>query len=373
VIRSPTVLPDHSPATNRLRLPRAALFLSLSASLLFTAGPSFAQSPEEKAAARALATQGAEALSSSKFNDAIDLVSRAEAIVHAPTHLLMIARAQTGVGKLVAAQETYLKLLREELAPSAPAAFKNAQVAARDELAAIEPKIASLRIIVDGASQKKATIKLDDVPVPAALLGVFRPVDPGSHVVTVFAVGLAPVKGSIDLRDGEKKDIKLTLPDGPAPSGVPISPTDNPDATKPGPPAGTTERDSGSGFMTPLRGAGLGLAAVGVVGIAVGAVFFSKSSSVQSQANAAAVKDGCTDGGLTCLTSMQGLVSMNVTPLDKTAAQDKTIGAIAIPVGVAALAAGAVLIVIGKPRPAAPRASVTPWFTGTAGGLAGVF
>ena len=375
-----TVLPESSSLTSRSRFSRwsrATLALALSAGLLLQAGTSFAQSDEEKAAARALATQGAEALKNGKFAEATDLVSRAEAIVHAPTHLLMIARAHVGVGKLVAAQETYLKLLREDLAPSAPAAFKNAQAAAKDELAALEPKIASLRIIVDGAAQKKATVKLDDQPVPVALLNVFRPVDPGSHVVSVYAPGASPVKGSVDLREGEKKEIKLNVPDAAA-GGVPVSATDNPDAGKAGPRADAgpppPARDSGPGFFTPLRAAGVGVAAVGVVGIAVGAVFLSKGASTQSQADAKAVMLGCTDGGATCNTSLMSAVTAQVTPLDKTAAQDKTIGAAGVAVGAAALATGVVLIVIGKPAGGtSPRASVVPWFSGTAGGLRGEF
>jgi hypothetical protein len=371
VIPSRAVLHEPSSAANRhrsSRLLRAAVALSLAAAVLLPAGASFAQSPEEKAAARSLAMQGADALNGGRFADALDLVSRAEAIVHAPTHLLMIARAQVGTGKLVAAHETLLKLTHEDLAPSAPPAFKKAQADGRDDLTAIEPKIASLRIILDGATQK-ATVKLDDLPVPAALLNVFRPVDPGHHVVTVFAVGLAPVKAPLDLHEGEKREIKLTVPDGPPPPGVPVSSTDNPDAGKPGgaPPA----RDSGSpGFMTPLRGAGIGLAVVGVAGIAVGAVFLSKVGSAESAANAAAMRAGCTGPGLdVCPTSAAAILN----PLDATTAHDKTIGGVAVGIGAAALVTGAVLIAIGKPRQAAAQGSLTPWFSGTAGGVAGQF
>ncbi len=374
MIPSPAVLPEpSSTASRRLRsLYRATLALSLAASVLLPAAPSFAQSPEEKAAARSLALQGADALNAGRFGDAFDLVSRAEAIIHAPTHLLMIARAQMGAGKLVAAHETLLKLTREDLAPNAPPPFKKAQNEGREDLAAIEPKIASVRIVLDGANQKRATVKLDEETVPAALLNVYRPVDPGHHVVTVFAVGLAPVKGPLDLHEGEKREIRLTVPDGPPPPGVPVSTTDNPDAGRSNAPLQQPVRDSGPGFMTPLRGAGIGLAVVGVAGIAVGAVFLSKGATTQNQANAAAEAIGCTDGGLMCLTSMQPAVTAQVTPLDKTAAQDKNIGGVALGVGAAALVTGAVLIVIGKPRPAS-QASVTPWFTGTAGGVAGQF
>jgi hypothetical protein len=352
--------------------------LLVAASLMLSAGASLAQpSDENKAAARALATQGAEALKNGRFAEALDLVSRAEAIVHAPTHLLMIARAQTGSGKLVAAQETYLKLTREELSATAPAAFKNAQATGREELVAIEPRIASLRVVVEGAAQKKATVKLDEVIVPAALLGVFRPIDPGHHVVAVYPVGGSPVKTPLDLRDGEKREIKLAVPEGPPPAGVPVSPVDNPDAGKPPPDTGGSGRDQGAspGFFTPLRGAGIGAGVVGLAGVAVGAAFLAKGLSSSSQANSLA-KMVCLPPALTECPKATPAQQAQLTSLDHNGAQQKTIGFIALPVGVAALGAGVALIVIGKPKPAAAAgagASVTPWFGGTSGGLRGEF
>jgi hypothetical protein len=358
---------------------RAVLGLLLTASLLLEAGTSFAQSAEEKAAARSLATQGSDALKGSRYSEALDLVSRAEAIVHAPTHLLMIARAQTGLGKLVAAQETYLKLLREELAPTAPAAFRNAQATAREDLAAIEPRIASLRIIVDGAEQKKATVKLDEAVVPPALLGVFRPVDPGPHVVTVFPPGQNPVKGTVDLQPAEKKDVRLVIPEGPPPSGVPVNPADNPDAgraaTSPADGSQSPRDTGGGGFMTPLRGAGIGLGLVGVGGVVVGAIFLAKGFSAASQSSSLAQMI-CTPPAFTTCHGGTMAQQAQLMSDDSNAASGKTIGAIALPVGAAALGIGAALIVVGKPKPAAapaPRASIAPWFAGTSGGLRGEF
>jgi hypothetical protein len=371
------VLSVHRRST-RLR----ALGLLLSASVLLSAGTSLAQaSAEDKAAARALATQGSEALKNNRYAEALDLVSRAETLLHAPTHLLMIARAQTGLGKLVAAQETYLKLSHEELAASAPPAFKNAQVAAKEELAVIEPKIASLRIVVEGAVQKKATVKLDDVIVPPVLLGVFRPVDPGHHVLAVFPVGGSPVRTQLDLQDAEKREVKLVVPDGPPPAGVPVNAADNPDAVKPPPAAGTpppaVEPDrKSSGFMTPLRGAGIGLGVVGVAGVVVGAVFLSKGFSSASSANGLAQMI-CTPPSYTVCSGGTAAQHSQLTSDDSNAASGKTIGAIALPVGVAALGAGVALLIVGKPKPAAaappPQASVVPWFAGTSGGLQGTF
>lgn len=347
---------------------RAGLVLALG--LMLSSGAARAQSDEDKAAARTLATQGAEALNNKKYAEAIDLVSRAEAIVHAPTHLLMIARAQVGVGKLVAARETYLKLTREELAANAPAAFKRAQSEGKEDLAALEPRIASLRIVLEGPGQKNATVKLDDAPVSAALIGVHRPVDPGAHEVVAYPTGQSPVKGSITLKEGEKREIKLTLAEAPLP-GVPANPADNPDAGKP-PVAGDQPSGGSSKFMTPLRGAGIGVGAVGLGGIIVGAIFIGKGSSTQSQADAAF--KACNTKPDCAKAPENSPKKKAIAELDTNAANQKTIATIGFIAGGVALAGGITMIVLGKPKADAPaKTGVTPWFTGTSAGLSGTF
>ena len=353
---------DRKTSLKRSRFAAAALALAL----LLPAGRAAAQSDEDKAAARVLATQGAEALGASKYGEALDLVSRAEQMFHAPTHLLLIARSQVGLGRLVAAKESYLKLTREDLAASAPSAFKRAQQEGKDEMAALEPKIASLRLAVEGGGQLKFTVKMDDQPVSPALLGVYRPVDPGKHEVVVYPVGQGPVKGAIELKDGEKKDFKLTIPDV-VPGGVPASSIDNPDAASGSGVGKDSVAPGGPGFFTPLRGVGLGASVLGLGGVVVGALFFSKYSSTQSEADdlhdrcAAALK-GCMDANKAAVKS-----------LDDDAAGKGTIAVIGFAAGGVALAAGVTLLVVGKPRPKSPSATVTPWFSGEMGGLQGTF
>jgi hypothetical protein len=346
----------------RSRVVAAALALAL----LLPAGRAAAQSDEDKAAARVLATQGAEALGAGKYAEALDLVSRAEQMFHAPTHLLLIARSQAGVGRLVAAKETYLKLTREELAAGAPAAFKRAQQEGKDEMAALDANIASLRIAVEGGGQQKFTVKMDDQPVSPALLGVYRPVDPGKHEIVVYPVGQGPVKGSIVLKNGEKNDLKLTIPDV-VPGGVPVSAVDNPDAA-PKPGGGPDHvAPSGGGFITPLRIAGIGAAVVGLGGVAVGAVFLGKGTSTQSDADA--MQSVCEPVTKACTKSVRDQVRV----LDVDAAHSKTIATVGFIAGGALLVGGVTMIVLGKPKAKVTGATVTPWFNGTTGGLAGSF
>jgi hypothetical protein len=349
---------SHARRAPRAPASRARLAAPLLAfALLGLSGPAFAQKDTDRAAARVLAVQAIDALNSGKYAEALDLVSRAEQLLHAPTHVLMIGRAQIGLGQLVAAKETLLKLTREELDPKAPAAFKRAQAEGKDELAAIEPKIASLRIDVEGSVPTTFMLEMDGQPVAAALIGVHRPVDPGKHELAVFPQGKSPVKASIELKDGEKREIKLVIPQGPGASAGASG------AASPGPSPGD-KADAAPGFFTPLRGIGLGAGVLGLGGVAVGAVFLAKGSSQQTKADDLAnlCGKGCTP--------QQRATIINQ---DSDAAGSKTIGVIGLVGGGVALAAGVTLIVLGKPKPKPPQAFIAPWFSGDAAGLHGAF
>lgn len=350
----------------------AALFL------LLPTGEVRAQSDQDRAAARSLATQGAEAFTSGRFDEAIDLLGRAEALVHAPTHLLLIARAQTRLGRLVAAKETYLKILREELPPAAPAPFKRAQLDAREELAAVEPRIASLRIALEGAAGRKIGVKLDGQPVADALLGVHRPIDPGNHAVVVSPPGLAPIEQTITLADGERKEMKIPIPESPVPApsqegagaGQGTWGGDGAGAP-PGPTPGTPERKT-----NPLvLGGGIAAAALGVGGVVVGSVFLAKGGATQRDANDLSARHGCESqapvDGLECGPPIQ----RQIEALDGDAASQRTTGVINLITGGVLLAGGATLIVLeltSRPQPSS-SAWIAPYVTPTGLGVRGAF
>src|SRR5262245_32455278 len=106
-----------------------ALFASaaLAIAIAGLSPPALAQSDEQRAGARTLATEGAAAFNEGRFKDAVDLFSKAESLVHAPPHLLFMARAHAKLGHFVKAREAYWKIIKEPLAPNAPQAFKDAQ------------------------------------------------------------------------------------------------------------------------------------------------------------------------------------------------------------------------------------------------------
>ena len=191
---------------------RSLPLLLLTGSLSLAPGKALAQSDEQRSAARALATDGATAFNENRFADAVDLFNRAEALVHATPHLLYLARSYDKLGQLVRAREAYMKIVKEPLAPNAAPIFQDTKTKAEQELRAIEPRLASLAIKVEGGEQAKdVAVLLDSTPIAAVLIGVSRPIDPGEHKIEAGAQGFRAEPQTIKLAEGEKKSITLKL------------------------------------------------------------------------------------------------------------------------------------------------------------------
>lgn len=231
------------------------LWVLLAVSMSFVLpSAALAQSEADKATARELGVEGQRALDAGDFETAIDRFRRAEALFHAPTLMLGLARAYAGHGKYVQAQETYNSLIREELPAGANPKFKEAQELARAEVVGLDAKIAWVTVEVRGPTEPKVT--LDGSDVPRASLGVRRAVNPGQHEVRVVAEGYADGSESFEIEAGGEKSIVLTLEPGES-SEVPARPL--PDG-------------EGSGGMSTLTLVGAVSVGVGGAALIVGAV-----------------------------------------------------------------------------------------------------
>jgi hypothetical protein len=215
--------------------------------------PAEGQSAADKATARKLATDGIQLFQQDRFADALDKLERAESLFDAPVHLLYIARCQVKLSHLVEAAEAYRRLVRTELSAQAPQTFKEAVADGQKELPEIEPKIPSLRVEVVPANAKDLRLTIDGDSVSTAVIGVDRPINPGSHVVEVAAKGQAAVQRRIDVAVASKQVVKLEL--GPAVGGdatIVVQATDAPSAgTSPAnvvPPA--ADSNSGAARLT---------------------------------------------------------------------------------------------------------------------------
>ncbi len=195
---------------------RSLLFSSIVAGSL-TLGASQARAdeptPADRATARTLAQEGYVALRDKKYAVAADRFARALALVHAPTLLRDLARAQVGLGKLVDAHENYSRIIREGVARDAPQPWQQALADAKAEIVNIPPRLPWITITVTGPSEP--TVTIDGVPIAAASLGVKRPADPGRHEIRASAAGYYTAKKTITLEEGETGSITLELEEAP--------------------------------------------------------------------------------------------------------------------------------------------------------------
>jgi hypothetical protein len=235
------------------RLPLFALALAI----VMSAGAAGAQpSDADRATARALAQEGQDALDAKDYRKAADRFGRAFALFPAPTLTLGLARAQRGMGKWLAAQTTYLRVINEKLPADAPAVYAQAIADADAELAALDALVPGVVLVVEGAPEARVTV--DGEPVPRAALGVRRPTDPGSHVIRAEADGFVPAQVTVTLAERATETVTLRLTSSAAQPGPPPPPSS----------AAAVQRALG---LTGMGVGGLGLLLGGVMGgVAVG-------------------------------------------------------------------------------------------------------
>ncbi|MCC6526291.1 MAG: hypothetical protein IT373_26830 [Polyangiaceae bacterium] len=343
---------------------RAAVVALVAATALAgVSAPAYAGDPtaEDRAAARSAAERGSKLYNEKKFAEALDAFTRAEALLHAPTHVLMQARCHVALGQLVKAQEAYIKITRETLDPKAPAAFKGAQATAATELQALTPRIAEVTLVVVGPGADGAAVTLDGAPVPAALVGMARPLDPGKHVFAAKTAKGARAEVKVTLAEGETKTVELTLA-GDAGAG-PEAP--GPGDGTPGPTApGADDGSGGSG----LRAGSYAMMALGgaaaVAGVALTVV------SLKTRGEADDEFDAC---GVGCF----GAPADSVRDLD---AKATTLGNVSIGlyVGAAALLGAGIgmFVAAGSDTAAEPKTGSVewmPWLGFGQGGVTGRF
>ncbi|MBS2019189.1 MAG: hypothetical protein JST00_40350 [Deltaproteobacteria bacterium] len=223
--------------TRLLSVPLALTVLVCAAA----AGAQEEPSAADVSAARALGQEGVKLADAGNCEEAIDRLTRAEKIFHAPSTQARLGECQIKVGKIVAGTETLNRVVRETLAPNAPQAFRDAQERAKALLAEAKPKIAKLKIAVAAPADAKLVVTIDGENLPLANLNMNRPVDPGEHVVEATAPGFLKATGKVTLPEGGIDSLALTMEVDPnAPKAVPQANPDAPAADGAGAPAAAT-------------------------------------------------------------------------------------------------------------------------------------
>ncbi len=351
----------------RQRLVALGLASTLTTSLVAPAA--FAQDQpqaESVAAARSLGMQGIKMADAGDCKGAIEKLSRAESLYHAPSILGRLGECQVKVGQIVLGTENLNRVVREQLAPNAPKAFRDAQERAKGVLSTALPKIAHLTVRVEPADAKPQ-VSVAGAAIPPALIGIDRPTDPGTHEVIVNAPGYLEQRTSVTLTEGGAQEIALNLQKDPsaaltaAPPPVDAAPLLTTGSTTP--PSDTGPKKSNALAYVALGVGGAGLLVGGVTGF----LALGKKSDLT----------GCVD--TKCPSSQQDTLDG--------AKSMATVSTVGFAVGFVGVGVGVVLLLTGNsssssaklgPAKVAKReplggVNVQPWFGTQSAGLSGSF
>lgn len=205
-----------------MRGPFAAVGIALCCLMLApTAAAQEADEASIAAAARALFEEGIQLVDAHEYAEAADRFRRSMQLRGSPVVAFNLASVLAELGRLVEASELLRPIAR---APDTP---RRLRADAQSLLDALTPRIGSLTIHVSGVVEG-VEVQLDGTTVPNALLGVARPVDPGSRSVILLRAGVEIASDVVQVERGAAATISL---EAPAPAVVhPLPRVAGPDA-----------------------------------------------------------------------------------------------------------------------------------------------
>ena len=209
-------------------------------------------------------------------------------------------------------------------------------------MAALQPDLSKLSIVVPASSQVDGLeVKRDGVVVGASSYGVPIPVDPGPHVIDASAPGYKHWSNVVQIAS-KRDQIAVNLPPlESAPEAVVVPP---PVAAQPAQPQQQPPQQAAKDDSTgkTQRIIGIAVAGVGVVGVAVGAVFGLVASG----------KKGDTTGNCNADLSKCNSAGVDAMSSARSSATISTIGFIAG----GALAVGGVVLYLTAPKKSEEKA-----------------
>jgi hypothetical protein len=207
---------------------------------------------DNKATAEALFSEGRALATAGNCAEAIPKFQASQKLDPGIGTLLNLAECFEKVGRTASAWAEY----REVISLAHAAGSKEREELATQKAKALEPKLSRLQIKVAGDAAG-VTITRDGEAVQAAELGVAIPVDPGKHVIEASAPGKQPFSQTVEI--GAEADSQVVE--------IPALAAGEGGGAGPGDTAGKTSDGSTQ------RTIGLVVGGLGVVGVAVGAVF----------------------------------------------------------------------------------------------------
>ncbi len=315
------------------------------AACLAIATPASAQSAADRETARSLMDQGDDLRSKGDLKAALQRFQAANEIMHVPTTAIEVARTQASLGQLVEARDTLAQIMSSVPSRGEPPQFRDARLEAQKLDASLEPRVPTVTVTVSGAKEgSTVSLSVDGVAVPAAVIGLPRRLDPGHHVM-IATTSTQEGRAEIDVAEGEKKDVSITLATVAKPT--PIAPAAVEEQPPPPP-------ESHRSDVLPIVFFAIGGASL-VAGGITGVMELSQQNSLAT-----------TCPNHVCPPSQYGALD--------TASTLATISTVTLIVGGAGVAAGIITLFVGKPSTPAPtQARVEPWIGLGSAGIRGTF
>ncbi|WP_437722835.1 PEGA domain-containing protein [Sorangium sp. So ce861] len=190
---------------------RAVVGLASAAAVLLCGAAARAQEPARDPvaaealfkAARALVDKGDYAAGCPKFEASLALNPSASTMIN-------IARCHEREGKLATAWHDYNRALVLNRETAGEQRKRSLEQIAQKEIAALEPRVPKLRIVVEGAPAG-VEVQRDGTALPAAALGEPLPIDPGPHEIRASAPGHETETRAITIAEGQTETVELTL------------------------------------------------------------------------------------------------------------------------------------------------------------------
>jgi len=237
----------------------AALLLVTTA--VVTPRSAVAQEPtRDPIAAEALFERGKALVDQGNLAEACAAFAESQHLDPAGGTLLRLALCHEAEGKLASAWFEYLEVVRISRGPGDAAKLEDRVHIARQHLAAIEPRVPKLVIVVPTEARTDGLrVSANGLPRNEGTWGVPLPVDPGDVVVAATAPGRLELRSTVHVEAGKQETVRLT------PLTLATPGPDSPPAVV-SPPRATTR-------PSVLRPVGFGVGAAGIVALGVGTYF----------------------------------------------------------------------------------------------------
>ena len=230
---------------------------------------------DRKKKAQDLADSGYELIQKGRYAQGCELMREADDAYHSPVFVLFIAECEEKQGNLVTARAELQRLLDEKLEEYAPKAFHDAQKEGRKRARALDERIPTLRINVDGPGAAEAVVVLDGREIEPSQRGRPMPVDPGQHKVSATGSDGVSEERDVTLEEGARESVELVL------SGAILTDDDDDDDEN----GDAVSSEGVPSWIWPTIAYGVGGVGL-IVGTAVGIAFLGKQSDLKEQCEA---------------------------------------------------------------------------------------